>query len=77
MYVIGQGDARNDHIVILGKFLLDDFYVTVLFDSGVDTSYMSLKVSQILKRAPTPLNTKHVVVLANGKSLEATHSSGL
>ena len=27
----------------------------------------------MLKRAPTPLNTKHVVELANGKSLEATH----
>ncbi|KAF5823820.1 putative nucleotidyltransferase, Ribonuclease H [Helianthus annuus] len=57
----------------MGKFLLDDFYVTVLFDSGADTSYVSLKVSQMLKRAPTPLNTKHVVELANGKSLEATH----
>ena len=77
MYVIGQGDARNDPNVIMGKFLLDDFYVTVLFDSGVNTNYMSLKVSQILKRAPTPLNTQRVVVLINGKSLEAVHSSGL
>ncbi|KAJ0489851.1 putative nucleotidyltransferase, Ribonuclease H [Helianthus annuus] len=57
----------------MGKFLLDDFYVTVLFDSGADTSYVSLKVSQMLKRTPTLLNTKHVVELANGKSLEATH----
>ena len=77
MYVIGQGDARNDPNVIMGKFLLDNFYVTVLFDSGVNTNYMSLKVSQILKCAPTSLNTKPVVVLANGKSLEATPSSGL
>ncbi|KAF5779109.1 putative nucleotidyltransferase, Ribonuclease H [Helianthus annuus] len=72
-FVLGQGDARNDPNVVMGKFLLDDFYVTVLFDSGADTSYVSLKVSQMLKRAPTPLNTKHVVELANGKSLEATH----
>ncbi|KAJ0771840.1 putative nucleotidyltransferase, Ribonuclease H [Helianthus annuus] len=57
----------------MGKFLLDDFFVTVLFDSGADTSYVSLKVSQMLKRTPTPLSTKHVVELANGKSLEATH----
>ncbi|KAJ0576928.1 putative transcription factor interactor and regulator CCHC(Zn) family [Helianthus annuus] len=71
-FVLGQGDARNDPNVVMGKFLLDDFYVTVLFDSGADTSYVSLKVSQMLKRAPTPLNTKHVVELANGKSLEAT-----
>ncbi|KAJ0915996.1 putative transcription factor interactor and regulator CCHC(Zn) family [Helianthus annuus] len=73
VFVLGQGDARNDPNVVMGKFLLDDFYVTVLFDSGADTSYVSLKVTQMLKRTPTPLNTKHVVELANGKSLEATH----
>ena len=42
--MLGQGDVRNDPNVVMGKFLLDDFYVTVLFDSGADTSYMSLKV---------------------------------
>ncbi|MFS7996640.1 putative nucleotidyltransferase, Ribonuclease H [Helianthus anomalus] len=73
MFVLGQGDARNDPNVVMGKFLLDDFYVTVLFDSGADTSYMSVKVSQLLKRTPTLLPTYHVVELANGKSLEATH----
>ncbi|KAJ0717250.1 putative nucleotidyltransferase, Ribonuclease H [Helianthus annuus] len=57
----------------MGKFLLDDFFVTVLFDSGADTSYVSLKVSQMLKRTPTLLNTKHTVELANGKSLEVAH----
>ncbi|KAJ0557161.1 putative nucleotidyltransferase, Ribonuclease H [Helianthus annuus] len=57
----------------MGKFLLDDFFVTVLFDSGADTSYVSLKVSQLLKPTPTLLNTKHTVEIANGKSLEATH----
>ncbi|KAJ0800591.1 putative nucleotidyltransferase, Ribonuclease H [Helianthus annuus] len=56
----------------MGKFLLDDIYVTVLFDSGADTSYMSMKMSNLLKRTPTPLDTKHVVELANGKSVEAT-----
>ncbi|MFS7963841.1 putative aspartic peptidase domain superfamily [Helianthus anomalus] len=73
MFVLGQGDARNDPNVVMGKFLLDDIYVTVLFDLGADTSYISLKVNQLLKRAPTPLNTKRVVEIANGKSLEATH----
>ncbi|KAF5799660.1 putative nucleotidyltransferase, Ribonuclease H [Helianthus annuus] len=56
----------------MGKFLLDDIYVTVLFDSGADTSYISVKASKLLKRTSTPLSTKHVVELANGKSLEAT-----
>ena len=68
-FVLGRGDAVNDPNVVMGKFLLDDIYVTVLFDSGADTSYMSLKMSKLLKRTPTPLNTKHVVELANGKSV--------
>ncbi|MFS7953861.1 putative transcription factor interactor and regulator CCHC(Zn) family [Helianthus anomalus] len=72
-FVIGQGDARIDPNVVMGKFLLDDFFVTVLFDSGADTSYVSLKVSQMLKRTSTLMNTKHIVELVNGKSLEATH----
>ncbi|KAJ0748572.1 putative nucleotidyltransferase, Ribonuclease H [Helianthus annuus] len=71
-FVLGRGDAMNDPNVVMGKFLLEDIYVTVLFDSGADTSYISVKASKLLKRAPTPLNTKHVVELANGKSLEAT-----
>ncbi|KAJ0885854.1 putative transcription factor interactor and regulator CCHC(Zn) family [Helianthus annuus] len=72
-FVLGRGDAMSDPNVVMGKFLLDDIYVTVLFDSGADTSYMSLKMSKLLKRTPTPLNTKHVVALANGKSVEAAH----
>ncbi|KAJ0494599.1 putative nucleotidyltransferase, Ribonuclease H [Helianthus annuus] len=71
-FVLGRGDAMNDPNVVMGKFLLDDIYVTVLFDSGADTSYISVKASKLLKRTLTPLNTKHVVELANGKSLEAT-----
>ncbi|KAJ0725718.1 putative nucleotidyltransferase, Hydrolase [Helianthus annuus] len=71
-FVLGRGDAMNDPNVVMGKFLLDDIYVTVLFDSGADTSYISVKASKLLKRTSTPLNTKHVVELANGKSLEAT-----
>ncbi|KAF5813523.1 putative nucleotidyltransferase, Hydrolase [Helianthus annuus] len=72
-FLLGRGDAVNDPNVVMGKFLLDNIYVTVLFDSGADTSYMSVKMCQLLKRTPTLLPTKHVVELANGKSLEATH----
>ena len=60
-FVLGRGDAVNDPNVVMGKFLLDNIYVTVLFDSGADTSYMSVKMCQLLKRAPTLLPTKHVV----------------
>ncbi|XP_022040392.1 uncharacterized protein LOC110942940 [Helianthus annuus] len=71
-FVIGSGEARNDPNVVTGKFLLNDSFVSVLFDSGADRSYVSTNFSTLLKPAPTPLERKHTVELANGKSLEAT-----
>ena len=44
VFGMDQGDARDDLNVIMGKFLLVDFYVTILFESGVNTNYMSLKL---------------------------------
>ncbi|KAJ0782008.1 putative transcription factor interactor and regulator CCHC(Zn) family [Helianthus annuus] len=41
---MGQGDARDDLNVIMGKLLLVDSYITILFDSGVNNNYMSLKL---------------------------------
>ncbi|XP_035845751.1 golgin subfamily A member 6-like protein 1 [Helianthus annuus] len=41
-----QGDARDDLNVIVGKLLLVDSYVTILFDSGVNTNYLSLKLAE-------------------------------
>ncbi|KAJ0524802.1 putative nucleotidyltransferase, Ribonuclease H [Helianthus annuus] len=72
-FVIGAGEARNDPNVVAGKFLLDDRFVSVLFDSGADASYVSLRISKKLKHPPALLSSKHVVEIANGGNIEATH----
>ncbi|KAJ0914905.1 putative nucleotidyltransferase, Ribonuclease H [Helianthus annuus] len=72
-FVIGAGEARNDPNVVAGKFLLDDRYVSVLFDSGADASYVSLRISKKLKHPPALLSSKHIVEIANGRNIEASH----
>ncbi|KAM0026737.1 putative transcription factor interactor and regulator CCHC(Zn) family [Helianthus debilis subsp. tardiflorus] len=72
-FVIGAAEARNDPNVVAGKFLLNDRYVSVLFDSGADASYVSLRISKKLKSPLTPLSAKRIVEIANGKNLEASH----
>ncbi|KAJ0833047.1 putative nucleotidyltransferase, Ribonuclease H [Helianthus annuus] len=72
-FVIGAGEARNDPNVVTGKFLLDDRYVSVLFDSGADASYVSLRISKKLKRPLSLLSSPHIVELANGRNIEASH----
>ncbi|KAJ0558076.1 putative transcription factor interactor and regulator CCHC(Zn) family [Helianthus annuus] len=72
-FVIGAGEARNDPNVVAGKFLLDDRYVSVLFDSGADASYVSLRISKKLKRPLSLLSSPHIVELANGRNIEASH----
>ncbi|KAJ0676015.1 putative transcription factor interactor and regulator CCHC(Zn) family [Helianthus annuus] len=69
-FVIGAGEAGNDPNVVAGKFLLDDRYVSVLFDSGADASYVSLRISKKLKHPPALLSSKHIVELANGRNIE-------
>ncbi|KAM0053816.1 putative nucleotidyltransferase, Ribonuclease H [Helianthus debilis subsp. tardiflorus] len=72
-FVIGAGGARNGPNVVAGKFLLDDRYVSVLFDSGADASYVSLRISKKLKHPPALLSSKHIVKIANGRNIEASH----
>ncbi|KAJ0589702.1 putative transcription factor interactor and regulator CCHC(Zn) family [Helianthus annuus] len=73
VFTISAGDARNDGNVVTGTFSVNNLFASVLFDSGADWSYVSLEFSRRLGLTPTPLETKHVVELADGKSIEASH----
>ncbi|GKF32098.1 hypothetical protein Tco_0101896 [Tanacetum coccineum] len=39
-YVIGGGGANPDSNVVTGKFLLNNYYASVLFDSGANKSFV-------------------------------------
>ncbi|KAI3774330.1 hypothetical protein L1987_48881 [Smallanthus sonchifolius] len=72
-FVLGSGEARYDHNVVTGKFLLNNYFASVLFDTGADRSFISKKLSDMIKGTPTLLEAKYVIEIADGQIIEATH----
>ncbi|KAK9048621.1 hypothetical protein SSX86_032414 [Deinandra increscens subsp. villosa] len=72
-FVMGSGEARNDTNVITGKFLLNNYFANVLFDTGAEKSFISTKFCKLIKATQTPLKARYTVELANGKLLDTTH----
>ena len=72
-FVIGSGHARNDPNVVTGKHPVNDYFASVLFDTGADRSFVSKAFSKLLDLTPTSIDAKFSVELADGKSVETTH----
>ncbi|GJZ57844.1 putative reverse transcriptase domain-containing protein [Tanacetum coccineum] len=58
-YAIRGGGANPDSNVVTGTFLLNNCYASMLFDSGVDRSFVSSTFSALLDVAPSTLDTSH------------------
>ncbi|GJU86879.1 putative reverse transcriptase domain-containing protein [Tanacetum coccineum] len=58
-YAIRGGGANPDSNVLTGTFLLNNYYDSMLFDSGVDRSFVSSTFSALLDVAPSTLDTSH------------------
>ncbi|KAI3821520.1 hypothetical protein L1987_09088 [Smallanthus sonchifolius] len=71
--MLGSGEARYDHNVVTGKFLLNNYFASVLFDTVDDRSFISKKLSDMIKGTPTLLEAKYVIEIADGQIIEATH----
>nr|GEW35464.1 hypothetical protein [Tanacetum cinerariifolium] len=56
--------------VVLGTFLLNNRYASILFDTGADRSFISNAFSSLLNIDPTPLGSSYDVELADGKIVE-------
>ncbi|GJY89625.1 putative reverse transcriptase domain-containing protein [Tanacetum coccineum] len=69
-YVIGGGGANPKSNVIMGTFLLNNCYASMLFDSGADRSFVSSTFITLLDVAPSTLDTSYAVELADGRILE-------
>ncbi|GJS81810.1 putative reverse transcriptase domain-containing protein [Tanacetum coccineum] len=69
-YVLRGGKANPDSNVITGTFLLNNYYASMLFDSGVDRSFVSSTFSALLDVTPSTLDVSYVVELANGRVAE-------
>ncbi|KAI3686736.1 hypothetical protein L1987_80420 [Smallanthus sonchifolius] len=72
-FVLGSGEARYDHNVVTGKFLVNNFFASVLFDTGADRSFISKKFSNMIKGTSSLLENKYTIEIADGQIIEATH----
>ncbi|GKD88825.1 putative reverse transcriptase domain-containing protein, partial [Tanacetum coccineum] len=66
-YALGGRDASSDSNIITGTFLLNNCYAIILFDTGVDRSFVSNTFSALIDITPTTLENHYDVELADGK----------
>nr|GEU94092.1 hypothetical protein [Tanacetum cinerariifolium] len=69
-YVLGRGGANPDSNIVMGTFLLNNYYAFVLFDSDADRSFVSTTFSTLLDITPDTLDVSYVVELADGRIYE-------
>ncbi|KAI3712629.1 hypothetical protein L1987_71189 [Smallanthus sonchifolius] len=73
-FVLGSGEARYDHNVVTSKFLVNNFFASILFDTGADRSFISKKFSNMIKGTSSLLEDKYTIEIADGQIIEATHT---
>ncbi|GJY83460.1 putative reverse transcriptase domain-containing protein, partial [Tanacetum coccineum] len=69
VYSLCAKAAVKDNNVVNDTFLINNVYASVLFDTGVDRSFVSYTFCKYIDVPPTTLNTSYSVELADGKSL--------
>ncbi|GJR30809.1 putative reverse transcriptase domain-containing protein [Tanacetum coccineum] len=73
VYAVGNAEKKGnasrdlDSNVVIGTFLLNNCYASILFDTGADRSFISSAFSSLIDIAQTPLENSYDVELANGK----------
>nr|GEZ05971.1 hypothetical protein [Tanacetum cinerariifolium] len=73
VYAVGNAKKRGnasrdpDSNVVMGTFLLNNRYASILFDTGADRSFISTAFSSLIDIVPTLLENSYDVELADGK----------
>ncbi|GJT57419.1 putative reverse transcriptase domain-containing protein [Tanacetum coccineum] len=67
VYVVGNAGTNPDSNVVMGTFLLNDRYASILFDTGSDKSFLSTTFSSLIDITPTTLDHYYDIKLADGK----------
>nr|GFA75299.1 reverse transcriptase domain-containing protein [Tanacetum cinerariifolium] len=68
---IGNTPMNSDSNVIMGTFLLNNRYASILFDTGADRSFISNAFSSLINIDPTPLGSNYDVELDDGKIISS------
>nr|GEV69541.1 putative reverse transcriptase domain-containing protein [Tanacetum cinerariifolium] len=66
-YVVGTVGTNPNSNIGTGTFLLNNCYASILFDTGVDRSFVSTAYSSLIDIIPTTLNHGYDVELADGR----------
>ncbi|GJZ08160.1 putative reverse transcriptase domain-containing protein [Tanacetum coccineum] len=67
VYAVGHAGTNPDSNVVIGTFLLNNCYASILFDTGADRSFVSTANSSQIDITPTALDYYYDVVLADGR----------
>ncbi|GJR97269.1 putative reverse transcriptase domain-containing protein [Tanacetum coccineum] len=67
VYVVGNARTNPDSNVVMGMFLLNNRYASILFDTGADRSFISTTFSSLIDITPTTLDHYYDVELTDGK----------
>ncbi|GJY69681.1 hypothetical protein Tco_0472663 [Tanacetum coccineum] len=70
VYVMRTKEPQQNPNVVTGTFLLNDHYACILFDSGVDKSFVSTAFTNFIDINPTAIDTSYDVELADGRVAE-------
>ncbi|GKF57648.1 putative reverse transcriptase domain-containing protein, partial [Tanacetum coccineum] len=65
VYVVGNAGTNPDSNVVMGTFLLNDRYASILFDTGANRSFISTTFSSLIDNTPTTLDHYYDVELAD------------
>nr|GEU99928.1 retrotransposon protein, putative, Ty3-gypsy subclass [Tanacetum cinerariifolium] len=68
--MLGAEEARQDLNIVTGTFTLNNHFVTTLFDSGVDYSFVSTTVIPLLGTEPSELGFKCKIKIASEQLVE-------
>ncbi|GJR36071.1 putative reverse transcriptase domain-containing protein [Tanacetum coccineum] len=71
VHVIGAEETRQNPNLMIGTFLLNGHYVSVLFDTGADRSFVSLEFRPLLHQKSECLKESYTIEYANGHEYEA------
>ncbi|KAJ9544966.1 hypothetical protein OSB04_024673 [Centaurea solstitialis] len=71
-FVIGAEEAKQNPDVVTGTFLLNNYPASVLFDSGADRSYVSLKFRPKINKKSQNLREENVIEYSNGELVKAS-----
>ncbi|GKA93331.1 putative reverse transcriptase domain-containing protein [Tanacetum coccineum] len=64
VYALGGGNADQDPNVVACTFLLNNYYASILFDTGAGRSFLSTSFSSLIDITPSALDTKYDIELA-------------